>query len=57
MIDKIKLYERQEILNKRVHKLGIIQKDIYPVKFNVVTKLINKNEKKITIINKILNNE
>lgn len=54
-MDKIKLYQRKNVLQNRIHKLGIIQKDIYPFKFNIVTKLIIKNEKKISIINKILN--
>lgn len=54
MIDKIKLYQRKEALQKRVDKIEIIRNDMYPVKFGVGTKLMIKNNNKIKIIDKIL---
>ena len=49
------LLERGDILSNRVHKLNIIRNDIYPNHFNRINRLIIKTERKVSIINKILN--
>ena len=48
------LVTRRAILLNRVHKLNIIRNDIYPKDFNRATKLIIRNERKVSIIDKLL---
>ena len=52
---KTSIRERGDILSNRVHKLNIIRNDIYPKHFNRINKLIIKTERKVSIINKLLN--
>jgi hypothetical protein len=48
------LITRRAILLGRVYKLNIIRNDIYPENFNRVTRLIISNERKLSIIDKLL---
>ncbi|MBS1756611.1 MAG: hypothetical protein JSU03_04985 [Bacteroidetes bacterium] len=48
------LVTRRDILLGRVHKLNIIRNDIYPENFNRATRLIISIERKLSIIDKLL---
>jgi len=52
---KTAIRERGNILSNRLYKLNIIRNDIYPNHFNRINRLIIKTERKVSIINKLLN--
>ena len=52
-----KLLVRCSVLQSRINWLNRIQRDRYPTDFIRITRLINKNRKKLMIIERVLNRQ